>query len=129
MTVKKLVKNVKIFLKKKKSDNMFVKVTKISQRMKRIIFLRKKYYRTIKNTLLSVVDAARLTGWAKPGEFGNLTSEFELSSHTFPHFMREKILFYVFGSFLFRECVPRPSLFDTDILKFSTRSITVNFFS
>ena len=62
MTVKKLVKNVKIFLKKKKSDNMFVKVTKISQRMKRIIFLRKKYYRTIKNTLLSVVDAARLTG-------------------------------------------------------------------
>ena len=62
MTVKKLVKNVKIFLKKKKSDNMFVKVTKIWQRMKKISILRKNYYRSIKNALLSVVDAARLTG-------------------------------------------------------------------
>ena len=62
---------------------MFVKVTKISQRMKKIIILRKNYYRSIKNASLSVVDAARLTGWAKPGEFGNSTSEFELSSHTY----------------------------------------------
>ena len=41
---------------------MFVKVTKISQRMKKIIILRKNYYRSIKNASLSVVDAARLTG-------------------------------------------------------------------
>ena len=41
---------------------MFVKVTKILQRMKKISFLRKKYYGTIKYALLSVVDAARLTG-------------------------------------------------------------------
>ena len=41
---------------------MFVKVTKIWQRMKKISILRKNYYRLIKNALLSVVDAARLTG-------------------------------------------------------------------
>ena len=52
---KKLVKDIKIFLKKKKiGDNMVVHVTKISQKMKKIILVeyRKKNYKKRKNTLL-----------------------------------------------------------------------------
>ena len=50
--------------------------------------------------------------------------------------MRKRFLFLVFGSFPFYDSVPRESLFDTDILqhshsvlKFSTRSVTINFFN
>ena len=53
---KKLVKNIKIFLKKKKkkSDNIVVNVTKISQKMKNrnLLSIEKRYYRIRKSTLL-----------------------------------------------------------------------------
>ena len=77
----------------------------------------------------SVVDAARLTGWAKLGEIANCISEFEFCNNTLTYFIRKKFLFCAFGSFLFCEWVPRPSLFDTDILKFSTSSVPVNIFN
>ena len=45
---------MKIFLKKKKKkiDNMAVNITKISQKMKKLVEYRKKCYRMRKNTLL-----------------------------------------------------------------------------
>ena len=53
---KMLVKDIKIFRKKKKkkSCNMVVNITKISQKMKNknLLSIEKKYYRTIKYTLL-----------------------------------------------------------------------------
>ena len=53
---KKLVKDIKILLKKKKkkSDNMVVNVTKIFQKMKnkRLLSTEKKYNRMRKNALL-----------------------------------------------------------------------------
>ena len=53
---KDLVRDIKIFLKKKKKkrDNMVVNDTKISQKMKNKILLsvEKKYYKIIKNALL-----------------------------------------------------------------------------
>ena len=54
---KKLIKNIKIFLKKKneKGDNMVMNITKISQEMKKkkkLVEYRKKYYRIRKNALL-----------------------------------------------------------------------------
>ena len=53
---KKLVKDIKIFLKKKnkKSESMIVNVTKISQKLKNKSFLsiEKKYYRMRKIVLL-----------------------------------------------------------------------------
>ena len=52
---KKLVKDIKIFIKKekKKSNNMVVNVTKISQKKKHKSFeYRKKYYRMRKNVIL-----------------------------------------------------------------------------
>ena len=54
---KKLMKDIKIFLKKKnkKSNNMIVKVTKISQKMKSkrlFVKYRKEYYRMRKNVLI-----------------------------------------------------------------------------
>ena len=58
----------------------------------------------------------------------NLAIEY-LNLNFVPHFMRKKFLFRPFGSFLFRECVPHLILFDTDFLKFSTRSVTVNIFN
>ena len=51
---KKLLKDIKMFLKKKKkkSDNMVVNVTKISQMMKKSLFeYRKKRYRIRKKML------------------------------------------------------------------------------
>ena len=51
---KKLVKNIKIFLrkKKKKRNNMVVNVTKMSQKIKKnLAQYRKKYYRMRKNAL------------------------------------------------------------------------------
>ena len=52
---KNFVKNIKVFLKKKKkSNNMVVNITKISYRMKNKKFVqyRKKHYRMTKNVLL-----------------------------------------------------------------------------
>ena len=54
---KKLVKDIKIFLrkKKKKSNNMVVNVTKMSQKIKKnLAQYRKKYYRIRKNALLQL---------------------------------------------------------------------------
>ena len=51
---KKLLKDIKMFLKKKKkkSDNMVMNVTKISQMMKKSLFeYRKKHYRIRKKML------------------------------------------------------------------------------
>ena len=49
----KLVKDIKIFLKKKKSDNMVVNDTKISEdENQKLVEYRKKYYRMRKNALL-----------------------------------------------------------------------------
>ena len=56
---KKLLEDIKIFLKKKKknSDNMFMKVTKISQKMKnkKLFEYRKKYYRTRRNAFFIII--------------------------------------------------------------------------
>ena len=52
---KNLVKDIKIFLrkKKKKADNMVVKITKFSQKInKKVVEYRKKYCRMTKNALL-----------------------------------------------------------------------------
>ena len=54
---KKLIKDIKIFLKKKneKGDNMIMNITKISQEMKKktkLVEYRKKCYRIRKNALL-----------------------------------------------------------------------------
>ena len=56
---KNLVKDIKIFLrkKKKKSSNMVVNVTKISQKMKNksLLSVEKKYYRLRKHALFIVM--------------------------------------------------------------------------
>ena len=51
-------------------------------------------------------------------------------------FMQKKLLFLALGLFPFHDCVPNPSLFDTNILqdglldlKFSTRLVTVDIFN
>ena len=53
---KTLAKDIKIFLKKKKkkSSNMVVNITKISQKMKNnsLLSIEKRYYRTRKSALL-----------------------------------------------------------------------------
>ena len=51
---KKLLNNIKIFLKKKKGNNVIVIVTKIFQKMKNksLLSIEKKYYRMGKSSLL-----------------------------------------------------------------------------
>ena len=56
---KKLVKDIKIFpkKKKKKNDNMVVNVTKISQKVKKnkLVEYRKRYYRTRKKDFIIII--------------------------------------------------------------------------